>query len=96
MSLVSVSSLTKEQKARRDWYKELAAKQRKSALEQSFKAGMKRTYVMGVSVSSKRDIMSALRADLININQQCVGEGLPAIFVDEDEDDIVLPTPTAE
>ena len=96
MSLVSVSSLTKEQKARRDWYKEIAAKRRKSALEQSFKAGMKRTYVMGVQVASKRDIMAALRADLINIHQQWVGEGLPAIFVDEDEEEIKLPTPTAE
>lgn len=96
MSLVSVSSLTKDQKARREWYKELAANRRKSALEQSFKAGMKRTYVMGVSVASKRDIMSALRADLININQQCVGEGLPAIFVDEDEEEIKLPTPTSD
>ena len=30
MSLVSVSSLTKDQKARREWYKELAANRRKS------------------------------------------------------------------
>ena len=74
-----------DKKARRDWYKKIAAQRREEGLKRSFKAGNKRQYIMGVSVPSKRDIMSELRADLININQQCVGEGLPPIFLDEDD-----------
>ena len=74
-----------DKKARRDYYKQLAIQRREEGLKRSFKAGTRRQYIMGVSVPSKRDIMSELRADLININQQCVGEGLDPIFVDEDE-----------
>ena len=82
--------MTAAQKKRRDYYKQLAATRREEALSRSFKADTRRQYIMGVSVSSKRDIMSALKADLININQQCVGEGLDAIFLDEDD----APMPT--
>jgi len=79
------ATMTKAQKAKRDYYKQLASQRREEGLKRSFKAGTRRQYIMGVSVPSKRDIMSELRADLININQQCVGEGLDPIFVDEDE-----------
>ena len=82
-----------QKKARRDYYKKLAAARRDEALKKSFKAGQRREYLMGVSMKSKRDIMSELRADLININQQCVGEGLEPIFMDEDETPVKLPTP---
>ena len=80
-----------QKKERRDYYKKLAAVRRDEALKKSFKAGNKRAYIMGVSVSSKRDIMNELRSDLININQQCVGEGLDPIFVDEEETEVNLP-----
>ena len=84
-------------KVRRDYYKQLAAQRREEGLKRSFKASLKREYIMGVSVPSKRDIMSGLRADLININQQCVGEGLDPIFVDEDDQPMPkLPTPAPE
>ena len=83
-----------DKKARRDWYKKIAAQRREEGLKRSFKASLKRQYIMGVSVPSKRDIMSELRADLININQQCVGEGLDPIFADEDDQPMPkLPTP---
>ena len=82
-----------QKKVRRDYYKQLAAVRRQESLSRSFKADSKRQYIMGVSVASKRDIMSALRQDLININQQCVGEGLDPIFMDEDEQPVKLPTP---
>ena len=85
-----------QKKERRDYYKKLAAARRDEGLKRSFKAGTRREYIMGVSVPSKRDIMAGLRADLININQQCVGEGLDPIFVDEDEQPVTLPTPAAE
>ena len=88
--------MTKAQKAKRDYYKQLASQRREEGLKRSFKAGTRRQYIMGVSVPSKRDIMSELRADLININQQCVGEGLDPIFVDEDESPVTLPTPAPE
>ena len=88
------ATMTKAQKAKRDYYKQLASQRREEGLKRSFKAGTRRQYIMGVSVPSKRDIMSELRADLININQQCVGEGLPPIFVDEDDQPMPkLPTP---
>jgi len=82
-----------QKKERRDYYKKLAAVRRDEALKKSFKAGNKRAYIMGVSVSSKRDIMNELRSDLININQQCVGEGLDPIFQDEEDEPVKLPTP---
>ena len=82
-----------QKKARRHYYKKLAAARRDEALKKSFKADTRRQYIMGVSVPSKREIMSALRTDLININQQCVGEGLEPIFMDEDETPVKLPTP---
>ena len=83
--------MTEAQKSkRRDYYKQLAAVRRDEALKKSFKADTRRQYIMGVSLASKRDIISALKADLININQQCVGEGLDAIFLDEDD----APMPT--
>jgi hypothetical protein len=90
--------MTKAQKVahnekRRNHYKQLAADRRDESLSRSFKAGDKRQWIMGVSVPSKRDIMSALRSDLININQQCVGEGLNPIFMDEEEEPVVQPTP---
>ena len=91
------ATMTKAQKAKRDYYKQLASQRREEGLKRSFKAGTRRQYIMGVSVPSKRDIMSELRADLININQQCVGEGLDPIFVDEDDQPMPkLPTPAAE
>ena len=82
-----------QKKERRDYYKKLAAARRDEALKKSFKADTRRQYIMGVSVPSKRDIMSALRTDLININHQCFGEGLDPIFADEDETPVKLPTP---
>ena len=86
-----------DKKARRDYYKQLAAQRREDGLKRSFQASTRREYIMGVSVPSKRDIMAGLRADLININQQCVGEGLDPIFVDEDDQPMPkLPTPAAE
>ncbi len=79
---------------RRDYYKQLASVRRDEALKRSFKAGQKREYIQGVSVKSKRDIMNELKTDLININQQCVGEGLDPIFMDEDDQPMPkLPTP---
>ena len=86
-----------DKKARRDYYKQLAAQRREDGLKRSFQASTRREYIMGVSVPSKRDVMSGLRADLININQQCVGEGLKPIFLDEDDQPMPkLPTPAAE
>ena len=85
--------MTAAQKKRRDYYKQLAATRREEALSRSFKADSRRQYIMGVSVASKRDVMSALRQDLININQQCVGEGLEPIFMDEEDEPVKLPTP---
>ena len=85
--------MTAAQKKRRDYYKQLAATRREEALSRSFKADSRRQYIMGVSVASKRDVMSALRQDLININQQCVGEGLEPIFMAEEDEPVKLPTP---
>ena len=84
--------MTEAQNTKRDYYKKLASQRRDEALKKSFKAGNKRAYIMGVSVPSKRDIMSELKSDLININQQCVGEGLNPIFLDEEEEDVKLPS----
>jgi len=84
--------MTEAQKKRQEHYRKLAAARREELLRKSFKAGNKRGYIMGVSVPSKRDIMSELRADLMNINQQCVGEGLDPIFQDDEEEPIKLPT----
>ena len=94
--MTEAQKVTAAKIAKRKWYKQLAAVRREEGLKRSFKASLKREYIMGVSVPSKRDIMSGLRADLININQQCVGEGLDPIFVDEDEQPVTLPTPAAE
>ena len=85
--------MTEAQNTKRDYYKKLASARRDEALKKSFKASSKREYLMGVSMKSKRDIMSELRTDLININQQCVGEGLDPIFMDEDETPVKLPIP---
>ena len=68
--------MTEAQNTKREYYKQLASTRRDEALKKSFKASSKREYLMGVQMKSKRDIMSELRTDLININQQCVGEGL--------------------
>mgnify|MGYP000333066264 CR=1 FL=1 len=85
--------MTEAQITKREYYKKLASVRRDEALKKSFKASSKREYLMGVSMKSKRDIMSELRTDLININQQCVGEGLDPIFMDEDETPVKLPIP---
>ena len=87
--------MTEAQKTvRRDYYKQLASVRRDEALKRSFRAGQQRQYIQGVSVKSKRDIMTELKTDLININQQCVGEGLDPIFMDEDDQPMPkLPTP---
>jgi len=85
--------MTEAQNTKREYYKKLASQRRDESLKKSFKAGNKRAYIMGVSVPSKRDIMSELRTDLMNINQQCVGEGLDPIFQDEEEQEVKLPTP---
>tara|TARA_A100001515_G_scaffold144679_1_gene149526 strand:+ start:2723 stop:2983 length:261 start_codon:yes stop_codon:yes gene_type:complete len=77
----------------RDDYIALAADTRAKALQASIKAPVRRGYVMGVSVQSKRDIMSALRTDLININRCCVEAGFDPIFMDEDEAPVELPKP---
>ena len=87
--------MTEAQNTKRDYYKELASARRDESLKKSFKASTKREYLMGVSMKSKRDIMSELRTDLININQQCVGEGLDPIFQDEEDEPVKLPTPVA-
>tara|TARA_R110000824_G_scaffold1171_1_gene6297 strand:- start:2130 stop:2393 length:264 start_codon:yes stop_codon:yes gene_type:complete len=84
--------MTEAQNTKREYYKKLASVRRDEALKKSFKASSKREYLMGVSMKSKRDIMSELRTDLININQQCVGEGLDPIFQDEEEQEVKLPT----
>jgi len=84
--------MTEAQITKREYYKKLASVRRDEALKKSFKASSKREYLMGVSMKSKRDIMSELRTDLININQQCVGEGLDPIFQDEEEQEVKLPT----
>ena len=84
--------MTEAQNTKRDYYKQLASARRDEALKKSFKASSKREYLMGVSMKSKRDIMGELRTDLININQQCVGEGLDPIFQDEEEQEVKLPT----
>ena len=47
---------------------------------------------MGVSVESKRDVMQALRDDLININRCCVEAGFDPIMMDEDDVPVKLPT----
>tara|TARA_Y100001951_G_C11051921_1_gene136085 strand:+ start:236 stop:520 length:285 start_codon:yes stop_codon:yes gene_type:complete len=80
--------------AKREHFKKMADQRREELLRRSFKAGTKRQYLLGVQVPSKRDVMNDLRADLININQQCVGAGLDPIFVDEDDEPMPkLPTP---
>ena len=84
--------MTEAQITKREYYKKLASVRRDEALKKSFKASSKREYLMGVQMKSKRDIMSELRTDLININQQCVGEGLNPIFMDEEEEDVKLPS----
>ena len=84
--------MTEAQNTKREYYKKLASVRRDEALKKSFKASSKREYLMGVQMKSKRDIMSELRTDLININQQCVGEGLDPIFQDDEEEPIKLPT----
>ena len=84
--------MTEAQNTKREYYKQLASARRDEALKKSFKASAKREYLMGVSMKSKRDIMGELRTDLININQQCVGEGLDPIFQDEEEQEVKLPT----
>tara|TARA_R110000787_G_scaffold157051_1_gene271006 strand:+ start:115 stop:378 length:264 start_codon:yes stop_codon:yes gene_type:complete len=84
--------MTEAQNTKREYYKQLASARRDEALKKSFKASSKREYLMGVSMKSKRDIMGELRTDLININQQCVGEGLDPIFQDEEEQEVKLPT----
>ena len=85
--------MTEAQNTKCEYYKKLASVRRDEALKKSFKASSKREYLMGVSMKSKRDIMSELRTDLININQQCVGEGLDPIFQDEEDEPVKLPTP---
>ena len=85
--------MTEAQNTKREYYKKLASVRRDEALKKSFKASSKREYLMGVSMKSKRDIMGELRTDLININQQCVGEGLDPIFQDEEDEPVKLPTP---
>jgi hypothetical protein len=85
--------MTEAQNTKREYYKKLASQRRDESLKKSFKASTKREYLLGVQMKSKRDIMSELRTDLININQQCVGEGLDPIFMDEDETPVKLPTP---
>ena len=87
--------MTEAQNTKREYYKKLASVRRDEALKKSFKASSKREYLMGVSMKSKRDIMGELRTDLININQQCVGEGLDPIFQDEEDEPVKLPTPVA-
>ena len=87
--------MRKAQITKREYYKKLASVRRDEALKKSFKASSKREYLMGVSMKSKRDIMGELRTDLININQQCVGEGLDPIFQDEEDEPVKLPTPVA-
>ena len=77
----------------REDYIHLGAETRAKALQSSIKAPMRRGYIMGVSVESKRDIMSALRADLININRCCVEAGFDPIFMDEDDAPVNLPKP---
>ena len=77
----------------RDDFIPLAAETRASALVKSIKSPVKRGYVMGVSVESKRDVMQALRTDLININRCCVEAGFDPIFMDEEDEPVKLPTP---
>ena len=75
----------------RDDYIHLAAETRAIALTKSIKAPIKRSWIMGVSVDSKRDVMQALRTDLININRCCAEAGFDPIFMDEDDEPVTLP-----
>tara|TARA_R100000742_G_C4209468_1_gene36255 strand:- start:291 stop:548 length:258 start_codon:yes stop_codon:yes gene_type:complete len=75
----------------RDDFIHLAAETRAKLLLKSIKAPKKRGWVMGVSVESKRDVMQALRDDLININRCCVEAGHDPIMYDEDEEEVKLP-----
>ena len=77
----------------KDDFIHLAAQTRAIALTKSIKAPLKRGYVMGVSVESKRDVMQALRTDLININRECVGAGFDPIFMDDEDEPVKLPKP---
>ena len=75
----------------RDDFIHLAAETRAKRLLKSINSPYKRGYVMGVSVESKRDVMQALRNDLININRCCVEAGFDPIMMDEDELPVKLP-----
>ena len=76
----------------RDDFIHLAAETRAKLLLKSIKAPKKRGYVMGVSIDSKRDVMQALRDDLININRCCVEAGFDPIMMDEEDVPVKLPT----
>lgn len=77
----------------RDDFIHLAAETRATLLHRSIKSPQKRGYVMGIPVDSKRDVMQALRADLININRCCVEAGFDPIFMDEQDEPVKLPKP---
>ena len=76
----------------RDDFIHLATETRAKLLFKSIRSPKKRGYVMGVSVESKRDVMQALRDDLININRCCVEAGFDPIMMDEEDVPVKLPT----
>ena len=76
----------------RDDYIHLAAETRAKLLLKSIKSPRKSSNVMGVWVANKRDVMQALRDDLININRCCVEAGFDPIMMDEDDVPVKLPT----
>ena len=75
----------------REDYIHLAAETRAKLLLKSIKSPRKSTNVMGVWVSNKRDVMQALRDDLININRCCVEAGFDPIMMDEDDIPVKIP-----
>ena len=76
----------------RDDFIHLAAETRAKRLLKSINSPKRNQYVMGVRVESKREIMQALRDDLININRCCVEAGFDPIMMDEDDIPVKIPT----
>ena len=76
----------------RDDFIHLAAETRAKLLLKSIKQPRRNQYVMGVRLENKREVMQALREDLININRCCVEAGFDPIMMDEDDVPVKLPT----
>ena len=75
----------------REDYKALALQHKSEALIKALSAPSWNTYIHGVKQPSKNDIMNGLKKDLTNLNKACVEDGHQAIFLFEEEREVVLP-----